>query len=63
MVHLSAFVALLQHRLQSLLDEENRERGALSVEATILIGGLVAIALVVVAFIAKFVNDKLAGIQ
>lgn len=57
----TAYMVLLQHRLQNLREES--ERGSLSIEAVLLIGGLVAAALLVAAFMAAYVKGKLGAIQ
>ena len=63
MAQLATYLVLLQHRLQALQDDANRERGGLSVEAVVLIGFLVAAALAVGAFLINYINGKLAGIK
>lgn len=57
----TAFMVLLQHRLQNLREES--ERGSLSVEAVLLIGFLVAAAIAVGAFLAAYVQGKLGAIK
>jgi len=57
----TAYMVLLQHRLQNLREES--ERGSLSVEAVLLIGFVVAAALAVGAFLVAYVNNKLGAIK
>ena len=63
MAQLSTYLLLLQHRLRTLQDETNRERGGLSVEAVLLIGFLVTAALFLGAFLVNYVKTKTGQIK
>ena len=57
----TAYLLLLQNRLQNLREES--ERGSLSVEAVLLIGFVVTAALLVGAFLVAYVQGKLGAIK